>query len=249
MHIIPDPSFYLLAIPVVILYGMAKGGLGPAVGAICVPLLSFVINPVQSAAILLPILCVMDIFAVWNFRKHFDLHHLVILLPAGISGIVIASLLMGHLPPDAIRGIIGITVIWFCFDYWFRGKNSSMQKGGRWSGYLWGTVAGFTSTQIHAGGAPLSIYLFPQKLDKIVLMGTMAIFFAVINYTKLIPYSFMGVLNAENLMTSIVLMPLAPIGVKLGHVALNKVDQKTIYRFLYCALFLSGIKMVYDAFL
>jgi len=249
LNIISDPTFYVLAIPVVLLFGMAKGGLGPGVGAICVPILSIVMEPVQAAAIMLPILCVIDIFAVYNFRNHFDTQYLKILLPAGITGIVIASLFMGYLPPDAIRLIIGIIVIVFCFDYWFRPDLGKKKRGGKLSGYFWGTVAGFTSTQIHAGGPPVSIYLLPQKLDKVVLMGTMAMFFVVMNYIKLIPYTLMGVLNVENLMTSVVLMPLAPIGVKLGHLILNTIDQKTIYRFLYVALFLSGVKLFYDGLL
>ena len=76
----------------------------------------------------------------------------------------------------------------FCIDHWLRPDISNTRMARRWGGYLWGTVAGFTSTQIHAGAAPVSIYLLPQKLDKVVLMGTMAVFFAVINYLKLIPY-------------------------------------------------------------
>jgi len=239
----------MLAIPAVLLYGMAKGGLGPAVGAIVVPAMSLVINPVQAAAILLPILCVMDIFAVWHFRKTFDLHHLKILIPAGITGIVIASLLMGHLPPDAIRLIIGIIAVAFCLNYWVGGRFMKKRKGGRLSGYFWGTLAGFTSTQIHAGGPPVSIYLLPQNLDRVVLMGTLAIFFAVMNYLKLIPYTMLGAIDGSNIMTSIVLMPLAPVGVKLGYLILNRVSQKAIYQFLYIALFLSGLKLLYDGLL
>jgi len=246
LSIITDPCFYILAIPAVLLYGMAKGGLGPAVGAIVVPAMSLVINPVQAAAILLPILCVMDIFAVWSFRKTFDIHHLKILIPAGIAGIVIASLLMGHLPPNAIRMIIGIIAVAFCLNYWFGGKIREKKKGGRLSGYLWGTVSGFTSTQIHAGGPPVSIYLLPQNLDRVVLMGTLAIFFATMNYLKLIPYTLMGAIDESNILTSVILMPLAPVGVKLGYLILNRVSQKTIYSFLYVALFLSGLKLLYD---
>ncbi len=246
MHIITDPYFYMLAIPAVLLYGMAKGGLGPAVGAIVVPAMSMVINPVQAAAILLPILCVMDIFAVWNFRKSFDTHHLKILIPAGIVGIVIASLLMGHLSEDAIRLIIGVIAVTFCLNYWIGGKFMKKKKGGRLSGYLWGAVAGFTSTEIHAGGPPVSIYLLPQELDRVVLMGTVAVFFAVMNYLKLIPYTIIGAIDGSNLLTSIVLIPLAPVGVKLGYMILNRVSQKAIYRFLYIALFLSGLKLLYD---
>jgi uncharacterized membrane protein YfcA len=243
---ITDPYFYLIAIPAVLLYGMSKGGLGPAIGTIVVPAMALVINPVKAAAIMLPILCVMDLFAVWRFRKSYDLHHLKILVPAGIVGIVIASLFMGHLSPATIRLMIGIIAVVFCLNYWFRGSSKSNKKGGRLSGYLWGTLAGFTSTQIHAGGPPVTIYLLPQNLDKVVLMGTMAVFFTVVNYLKLIPYTILGALDAANLTTSLVLMPLAPVGVKLGYVVLHRAPQKHIYQFLYVALFLSGAKLLYD---
>lgn len=248
MNIITDPQFYLAAVPVVLLYGMGKGGLGPGVGSIAVPALSFVVPPLQAAAILLPILCIMDILAVWRFRKSFSSYHLSLMLPAGIVGIILASLLMGTLPSDKMRLLIGFIVIWFCLDYWFREDTGKEWLGSTFSGYLWGAIAGFTSTQLHAGGAPASIYLLPQKLDKIVLMGTMAIFFAVMNYIKLVPYTFMGLLNLENLTTSLALMPLAPIGVKIGHLILYKVNQQFVYRFLYGALFCSGIKLLYDGF-
>ncbi len=247
MTIITDPYFYIVAIPAVLFYGMAKGGLGPGPAAIAVPIMSFVIDPVQAAAIMLPILCVMDLFAVWNFRKHYDLYYLKILLPAGITGIIIASFLMGHLNADALKFIIGIIAVLFCLNYWFKSEDHKKKKPGVLSGYFWGTVAGFTSTQIHAGGPPISVYLYPQKLDKLVLMGTIALFFIVINYLKLIPYALLGQLDSTNLLTSLVLMPLAPVGVKLGYIVLNKISQKTIYRFLYIVLFLSGCKLLYDS--
>ena len=66
------------------------------------------------------------------------------------------------------------------------------------------------------------------------------------SYLKLIPYTLMGALDGSNLLTSVVLMPLAPIGVKLGYMILNRVSQKAIYRFFYIALFLSGIKLLLD---
>ncbi len=246
MNIITDPFFYLVAVPIVLLFGMGKGGLGPGFVTLAVPVLSFVINPVQAAAILLPILCMTDIFAVYQFRRHYDARHLSILIPAGLVGILIASVLMGQLNRDMIRILIGSMAILFCLDHWLRPDLSNTRMSTRWGGYLWGTVAGFTSTQVHAGGPPLSIYLFPQKLDKVVLMGTLSIWLMVMNYVKLIPYTLMGALNLENLMTSLVLMPLAPIGVKLGRLMLNKVNQKILYRYLYIALFLSGIKLCWD---
>lgn len=249
MHIITDPSFYFVAVPVVLLAGMSKGGLGPAVTAIAVPALSFVINPIQAAAVLLPILCVMDLLAVVKFRRSFSVYHLTFLLPAGVAGIVLATWLLGKVSADTIKTTIGATVIWFCLDYWLRGEHVREEMGGKLGGFFWGALAGFTSTQIHAGAAPVSIYLLPQRLDKRVFMGTMAIFFAIMNGVKLVPYSAMGFLHVENLMTSLLLMPLAPVGIGLGGLIVEKVEQKVIYRFLYIALFLSGVKLLSDGFM
>ena len=66
---IQDPIFYLLATPAVILLGFSKGGLA-GVGSLALPLLVLVIDPVQAAAILLPILIAQDIVGVWSFRRH-----------------------------------------------------------------------------------------------------------------------------------------------------------------------------------
>ena len=68
---IQDPIFYLLAAPAVILLGFSKGGLA-GVGSLALPLMALVIDPVQAAAILLPILIAQDIVGVWSFRRHLD---------------------------------------------------------------------------------------------------------------------------------------------------------------------------------
>ena len=86
---ITDPWFYAVAIPAVLLYGISKGGFGGGLGAAAVPLMALVIAPVQAAAILLPILCVMDIVALWKFRGKWVLPELKVLVPASLLGIVV----------------------------------------------------------------------------------------------------------------------------------------------------------------
>ena len=55
MNIIPDPLFYVLAIPAILALGLGKGGFA-GVGMISTPLLALTMPPLQAAAILLPIL-------------------------------------------------------------------------------------------------------------------------------------------------------------------------------------------------
>ena len=52
-------TFYLAAIPAVILVGLSKGGFS-GLSALAMPLLSLTISPVRAAAIMLPILVVQD---------------------------------------------------------------------------------------------------------------------------------------------------------------------------------------------
>ena len=64
-----DPIFYLVSIPAVLLYGVAKGGFAGPLAILGVPLMSLVISPLQAAAILLPILCIQDLISIFSYRK------------------------------------------------------------------------------------------------------------------------------------------------------------------------------------
>ena len=243
---ITDPFFYLCAIPAILIFGMAKGGFGGGIAVVSVPLISLAISPVQAAAILLPILIVMDGVALWSFRGKWSRENLVIIIPGAIIGIAVGALSFRYLSEDMIRIMIGLISVAFFLNYWL--KHSSAQKQGinRTKGTFWGALAGFTSFGIHAGGPPISIYLLPQKMDKVVLMGTMAIFFAVVNVIKLIPYAWQGQFSRANLLTALVMMPLAPVGVRLGYFLLHKISERVVYKICYFFLFVVGLKLLFD---
>ena len=63
--ILTDPIFYAAAVPAVIIAGVSKGGFGGGLGIMTVPLMALVASPVQAAAIMLPILCAIDIVGLW----------------------------------------------------------------------------------------------------------------------------------------------------------------------------------------
>jgi hypothetical protein len=109
---------------------------------------------------------------------------------------------------------------------------------------FWGAVGGFTSTLAHAGGPPVAVYLLPQKLHPTLFVGTTVIVFTVINYVKLVPYAWLGQLRTENLLTSLALLPLAPLGVRLGRWLHDRVDDVLFYRISYVLLLVTGLKLV-----
>ncbi|OLQ72291.1 hypothetical protein BIT28_24215 [Photobacterium proteolyticum] len=245
---VTDPWFYLTAVPAVLIYGIGKGGLGGALGIIAVPLMALVVSPTQAAAILLPILCVMDFFAVKQHYRNADYAVLKRMLPGSLLGILLAGLFLSVTPEAGLKLLIGGLSLLFCVQYILQ-REASQQSAGAVGAWWWSSLGGFSSTAIHAGGGPASIYLLPLRLDKITLIATMAVLFAIINLFKLIPYAMLGEFDTTNLMTAMVLVPLAPVGVYMGVWLLHRVSQEWVYRLCYIFLFVSGVKLFADGYL
>jgi uncharacterized protein len=245
--LITDWSFYAVAIPAILIAGISKGGFGAGLGVVTVPLMALAISPVQAAAIMLPLLCVMDWVGVWAYRGVWDKANLKIVLPAGIVGIAIGALSFGLLNDNWIRVLLGVIAIAFVLNAWLRKNAAKPSTGPSLShGSFWGAMSGYTSFVAHAGGPPLGIYLLPQQMEKRLFVGTTVIFFTIINSVKLIPYFWLGLFDARNLSTSLILAPLAPIGILLGVWLVKRVNPKVFYTLCYCFLLITGCKLLYD---
>lgn len=246
---ITDPIFYLAAVPAVILFGIAKGGFGSGLGVLAVPLLAMVVSPVQAAAILLPILCVMDLVGLWAYRGKWILPELRILLPASLAGIAAGTVMFEYMNPARLRLLLGVIAIAFSLHHWLQARlaaGNEQKLFGPIIGIGAGAMAGFTSFIAHAGGPPVTMYLLRRGINRTQFVATTVILFAVVNYVKLIPYSWLGQFDATNLKTSLVLAPLAPIGIGMGVWLHNRVTDRFFFRVAYAMLLVVGIKLMVD---
>ena len=247
--LITDPLFYAAAIPAVILFGISKGGFGGGLGVLAVPLMALMISPVRAAAILLPILCVMDLVALWKFRGKWVWPELRVLLPASLIGILTGTMLFEYMSAAVIRLIVGVVAIVFTLHFWInkqRSNSSNLVNYPRSFGLIGASVAGFTSFVAHSGGPPISMYLLRRPLDRTDFVATSIVFFAVVNYVKLVPYTWLGQFDSDNLATSAALVILAPIGVLIGVWLHRRVSDRFFFAFVYVLLFVVGLKLVYD---
>lgn len=247
MGFITDPWFYVWAIPAVLITGISKTGLGSGSGGIAVPMLSQVIAPGVAAGIMLPILCVMDVLGLRAYRGKWSWPDLKVMLPPAMLGIVIGALMFGLLSVKATKALLGVVAVGFALYQAIpalRNLQSWLPQMVR--PWLWCGLSGFTSTLAHAGGPPVTIYLWPKQLDRVTFVATTVFFFTVVNAVKLIPFALLGQLNFINLGTALILMPLAPVGVWLG-VRLNTVISDVIFRRITLAiLFALGLRLLYE---
>lgn len=245
---ISDPGFYAAAIPAVLLLGLAKSGFGVGFGSLATPLLALAVPVPQAAAILLPVLLVIDVLGVSALIRHCDWVLVRRLLPTALLGIAVGALTFGLLPTKTVAGVVGaITLGVLAVRVGFPPRADAPPPSHALGRVLAG-VSGFTSFVAHAGGPPIGFYVLPLKLAPIVLSSTLGVFFAVVNLAKWAPYAALGLLDLRNFTTSLALLPFAPVGVWVGVRFVKRASPQLFYRLFHAGLFCAGVKLLYDGF-
>jgi len=249
LALITDPWFYALAIPAVLITAISKGGFAAGAGNLLVPMMALSVPAPVAAGIALPLLCAMDVSGLRAWWGKWDAREMRVLIPGALLGILIGGLVFTLMSDRAIKALVGITTLAFLARTLWLARHREAPppaphnplKGG-----ICAAAAGFTSTIAHAGSPPLAIYLYPRRLNRQVMAATTVVFFGIVNYVKLVPYYFLGNLSIGNLTTSLVLLPLAPIGVHLGIWLQKRVTDAMFYRLLYGLLLVTGVKLTWD---
>ncbi len=243
---INDPLFWAVAIVAVLLTGISKGGLGGGVGGFGVPIMALAVAPPQAAAIMLPVLCIMDLTGFQAYWGKWNKRVMRVIVPAGLCGIVAGTLTFKSLNNDWIRVLLGLISLGFLAYNLMKKEGVERKQLSDGHGWFWGGISGFTSFVAHAGGPPLSVYMLVQRLDKTAFVATSLIFFGSMNYAKLIPYWWLDLFDTRNLLTSLALVPLGVAGTRLGVWLHTRINPKLFFRIVYAAFFLTGSKLLWD---
>ncbi len=239
--------FLISVVPAIILYGIAKSGLGGSISLISVPLMTVVMPLNQALAVILPILIFSDIIAVYRFRREFDFSTLKLIVPFAALGIIIGSFTFKYFSEDLLKLIVGIMGFLFAGHYFlFKKEKKIPAKKNFLKGAIFSSIAGFSSFCVHAGGTPTSIYLLPLRLKKEIYVGTRIIFFTFVNLIKLPLYIYLSMMNFDTLYQSALLLPLAITGIFIGYKLLKIIDENLFYNIIYALILVSSTKLLID---
>ncbi|UYF99607.1 MULTISPECIES: sulfite exporter TauE/SafE family protein [unclassified Halomonas] len=244
---LPDFSLlaWLLIIFSVYLTGVSKGGFAGGFGTLSVPLMALVISPTQAAGLLLPLLLVMDVFAVKAWWGKHDMAEVWRFLPGLFIGVAVGTLLFGSLSDQGVRLVLGGLSLVFAVYMLFK-PVAKKPISTRWA-LPAASVCGFTSFIAHAGAPPLNVYLLPRKLAKETFIATCAVAFAIVNAIKLGPYVWLGEVNLTSAWASLLLVPVAWIGVRSGLWLQSRVNDVLFYRLVIIAMLLVGANLIGQA--
>lgn len=236
------------AVLAVILSGIGKGGFS-GLGALAMPLMVIANPPLESAAVLLPILIVQDMVGVWSFRKSFDKVVLAVMIPGMTIGVILGSLFASRVSETAILTTVGgLSFVFGAHRLWQdRGGAVALPSNSpRWLGVLFGVASGFGSQIAHAGAPPFQMWVLPRKLPRDVLVGSNALSFAYMNLIKVPAYIALGQLTPTNLVSSAELVPVALLSTVLGVYLVRKIDAERFYSLIYLSMIGIGLKLVID---
>lgn len=241
--LLASPAFWLLALVGVTLTGISKSGFAGGAGVVAVPLLALVMPVPLAVFLMLPLLLAMDIRTILYYRRHASLAELKRIVPAALAGIAAGGLLLGKLPPEALKLLLGCISILFAL--WHR--LAPLLGGIRGGAWLWGGISGLSSTLIHAGGPPINIYLISRRLPKLTWLATAGFFFGAMNVTKLIPYLMTGQWTLDTFTVSLALLPVALLGTWLGKLIQGKISDKLFTTCCRVLLLASGLLLISQA--
>lgn len=241
--------FYIGVGVIAFLVGLAKSGLGGLLGSLATPLMTLLVGADEALGLTLPILMIADPFALaFNWRK-WDWHLILWLLPGAIVGVTVGTYLITQAPTRVLQIIIGAIVLVFVLYKLAESRilQAFQYEGKDWHGLVAGVITGIVSALAHIGSPPVSIYLLIRRVKSEVFVGTMVLFFLILNWIKVPYYLAAGLFDWQLILKILVVMPMVPLGAWTGRWLVSKVDQKTFEKIIIGALALSAIVILVEA--
>ena len=108
-----DPVFVLVAVIAILLAGVSKGGFGSGAAFAATPLVALMVRVPQAAAIMLPILCAMDLVGIITYWRKWDVQNARALMIACVPGVGIGALLFGMVDDQMLKLLLGLLALSF----------------------------------------------------------------------------------------------------------------------------------------
>ena len=208
----------LLALLGVFLIGLSKAGFATGLGMLSTPLVAQAIPARAAIGVVLPLLCLADVFTLAVYWRRWDLRLVAWPLVGTAVGIGLATAFVTSLSDLALRrsiGTIGL-VLTLLLVVRNRFHPHAVYRPRPWHGVLVGVAAGVSSTIAHAAGPILALYLLAQRLENTAFVATTGVFFTVNNLLKVPPYVATGLIDGPTLALSLRYAVAVPLGIAAG---------------------------------
>lgn len=178
------------------------------------------------------------------FRRGLDKS---LLLKFGLPSIFLTiggALLVSKIPQESLKGILGLFLLLYAsYSFW---KEDFAFKATLLNTVVGGGLSGFLAGLIGTGGALRGAFLTAFGLPKEKYIATAASIALAVDITRIPLYVQQGFLEAKFIWYLPVLLILALSGSFTGKQIVRRLPQNKFRKIVLIAIFLIGIKFVYD---
>ncbi|AZZ95205.1 sulfite exporter TauE/SafE family protein [Hahella sp. KA22] len=233
-----DPSILAFLAAVALFTGFVKAGV-PALGGLISAAMALVFPPKDALGITLLYLLAGDVVAVSLYWRQAHWGELGKMLPSIFIGIGLGALALQFLDNESLGPVIGALILFLVameplrpyITTWAMRRLTAVR-------YSSGIMAGIATTIGNAAGPILTLYFLLLKIDKHGFIGTAAVFFLIVNLTKVPVYAYLGVLKDYYLLSYLATVPLVLLGAYAGRRFLVWIPQQWFNRI---ALIMTGV--------
>lgn len=249
-QIIAQQQIWLL-VAVILLVGISKAGFAGGLGVLATPLLLLQFEPKLALALLLPLLMVTDLFTIRRYWRQWDWRLLKPLWPGTLAGVALGAFFLGQLDNSALRLVIGLMAAIFAiralWQLCFRNNSGIAHQVPQWISHSLATLAGASSTLLHAGGPPITMYLTLAKLKSSQFIACSALYFTLLNWLKVPVYVQGDLWNSQTLLTAILLSPLCWVGTWCGAYIRQFLQEQAFQYAVQLLLLFTGLRLIGQA--
>jgi uncharacterized membrane protein YfcA len=228
-----------------LLIGMSKTGISGA-GMAIIPIMAAIFGGKLSTGIVLPLLCMADVFAVSYYHRHASWSYVLRLIPWTVIGVFIGIYVGDIIDDKVFKDIMGIIVMLsVVILVWRDVKKDIRIPGGILFPAVMGLSGGFATMVGNAAGAIMALYLLSMRLPKNEYIGTGAWFFLIINLFK-VPFHILiwGTIYMDTFIFDLVLLPVIAIGAIMGIYIVKVFPEKAYRIFLLLTTAISALVLI-----
>ncbi len=213
-----------------------------ALGAIMFPLDLLV-------PVIVPLNFLLSSYIVLNHRQYVDGKTLGFrIIPFIAVGMPVGLLIfnLGH--PQILKAVFGIFVMFISvFEliyYYFRRGEKNIKPLNAYQSAPW-LIAGGVVHGIYASGGPLVVYYASKQFtNKRVFRSTLSTLWLILTIVLMLNFVATGRLTLETLVISAALLPTLFLGIGLGEILHERINENMFRLFVYILLLFAGVSLL-----
>ena len=241
----------LLAAAGLIFAGIVKGSIGFGLPMIAAPVLAGFVGP-RTAVVVMSIVNLFTAVMVAGRVRGVPIRsYSGLLAPLALAlavGVILGAQLLASLSPALLSTLVGLTAVLFAVLSVAQVDPRVPAKHRGVVGMLVGLGAGLLAGTTSISATPITIYLHALGLAKRDFLVLLNLMLAVVSTIQIGAYVQLGLYTAPVLGASALTVLCVAVGIGLGFIVQDRIDQRRFNRVVIAVIFLIGLSLLVSAF-